>query len=214
MPTVFGVPPSPFVRKVRVFLAEKGIDYDLTPVPPFDMSEEHRKMSPLGKIPFFQDGDVITRDSSIICAYLEKKQPDPALYPGDLGLYARALWFEEYADTKLVEAAGPVFFEKVVKRFIFKQDPDQAKIDQVQAEVQPPVFDYLEAEIGDNENLAGPHFSIADIAITTQLAGLIHAGESVDASRWPKLAAFAERNFARPSFKTCIEGEKQMFSAS
>ncbi|NIR35171.1 MAG: glutathione S-transferase family protein, partial [Actinobacteria bacterium] len=45
-----GVNASPFVRKVRVALIEKGIDYELIPVMPMGVSEEFKKISPLGKI--------------------------------------------------------------------------------------------------------------------------------------------------------------------
>ena len=43
---------------------------------------------------------------------------------------------------------------------------------------------------------------------------LAHAGEGVDAGRWPKLAAYVERIHARPSFKACIEEEKAAFSSN
>ena len=81
MPTVLGVNLSPFVRKARVALAEKGIPYDLVPVFPQAADEEFRKISPIGKVPAFRDGDKGFSDSSVICLYLEKKHPNPPLYP-------------------------------------------------------------------------------------------------------------------------------------
>ena len=62
MPTVYGVNASPFVRKVRVVLTEKGIPYELEPVVPVNVSPEFRRMSPLGKIPAFRDGAVVQLD--------------------------------------------------------------------------------------------------------------------------------------------------------
>ena len=64
MPTVLGVSASPFVRKVRVALAEKNIPYDLVPIFPQAQDEEFRKLSPLGKVPAFKDGDKGFSDSS------------------------------------------------------------------------------------------------------------------------------------------------------
>jgi glutathione S-transferase len=58
--------------------------------------------SPLGKIPCFQDGDYTLPDSSCIIAYLERTNPRPALYPEDPKEYGRALFLEEYADSRLV----------------------------------------------------------------------------------------------------------------
>ena len=72
MPTVLGVNLSPFVRKVRVALAEKGVPYDLVPVFPQAADEEFRKISPLGKVPALRDGDKGFSDSSVINLYLER----------------------------------------------------------------------------------------------------------------------------------------------
>jgi len=48
---LYGAGPSPFVRKVRVVLAEKNVSYEHDPVIPIGVSDEFRKLSPLGKIP-------------------------------------------------------------------------------------------------------------------------------------------------------------------
>jgi glutathione S-transferase len=77
-------------------------------------------------------------------------------------------------------------------------------------EVQPTVFDYLEGEIGDGEYLVGGQFSLADIATASPFVNMQHGGETVDAGRFPKLAAYVERIHARPSFKALIEEEKAM----
>src|SRR5947208_41974 len=122
MRVLYGVNASPFVRKVRVALAEKGIPYEREDVIPINVTPEFRKISPLGKIPAFRDGERTLSDSSVICAYLERTHPTPALYPSDPYEYARALWFEEYGDTALLSAIGPkIFFKKVVAPIFFHQ---------------------------------------------------------------------------------------------
>ncbi|NOT57316.1 MAG: glutathione S-transferase family protein, partial [Deltaproteobacteria bacterium] len=83
MVTVHGANISPFVRKVRVLLAEKNIAYTLQPVNPFTAGPEYRKLSPLGRIPAFQDDQTTLADSSVICAYVERTNPQPALYPAE-----------------------------------------------------------------------------------------------------------------------------------
>ncbi len=216
MPTVLGVQPSPFVRKVRVFLAEKGIPYDLEPVPPFppaNATPEFRKVSPLGKVPGFRDGDFAISDSSVICAYLEKSHPKPPLYPADARHYARALWFEEFADSKLADAVGTLFFNRVVKKKYFKQEPDNRAVDTALRETLPPLLDYLEGQLGEADAFVGGRFSIADIAIASMLQNLRHAGEEIDAARWPHLARWAEAVLARPSFKACVEEEVKLFAS-
>ena len=213
MPTIHGVPPSPFVRKVRAALAEKGIEHDLVPVAPFNQPEEFYAISPLGKIPVYQDGDFTVPDSSVIIAYLERVHPNPSLYPSDPQEFARALFLEEYADTKLAETMGPVFFQRVVRKRIFKQEPDEDVVKKAIEEGFAPVFDYLEKTLGDREYAAGSAFSVADIAIGTQFQNLRHGDEDVDAARWPKLAEHVQRTLSRPSFKACVEDEIKMFAS-
>jgi glutathione S-transferase len=215
MPTVHGVNASPFVRKVRVFLAEKKIPYDLDPVLPFNVSAEFKKISPLGKIPVYTDGDVTLPDSSIICAYLERVHPNPPLYPSDPYECARALWFEEYGDGGLAPVAGTkVFLEKVVAPRFLNRPTDEALVEQALKEELPPMFDYLESQVGDGEGIVGGSFSIGDIGIATQFVNMRHAGVRVDAARWPKLAAYIDRVHSRPSFKALIEEEEPMFSSA
>jgi glutathione S-transferase len=211
MAILHGVPPSPFVRKVRAFLAEKGLPYELRPVPPFppaNATPEFRRMSPLGKVPAYSEGDFSISDSSVICAYLERTHAEAPLYPADARDYARALWLEEYADTKMAETLGAVFFNRIVKERFLGQKSDEAVVRRALDEQLPGVLDYLEGQLGDASYLVGGRFSIADIAVCTQLQQLRHAGETLAAARWPRLAAYAERILSRPSFKGALADEK------
>jgi glutathione S-transferase len=207
MPILHGVNLSPFVRKARVALAEKGIAYEAVPQLPFGAREKYVEISPLGKIPCWQDGDFTLPDSSCIIAYLERAHPEPALYPSDPKEYGRALWYEEYCDTKLVDVLTTVFFQRFVRPRFFKQEPDEELVHRTLTESLPPVLDYLEGEIGDREVLVGTHFSVADIAAASPFVNFAHAGQTVDADRWPGLAAYLGRIHARPSYKAIIEEE-------
>ncbi|MGH7820781.1 MAG: glutathione S-transferase family protein [Candidatus Binatia bacterium] len=214
MPTVYGIPLSPFVRKVRVAMAEKGLKYDLDPVIPVNVSAEYKKLSPLGKVPAFRDGDRTLADSSIICAYLERTHPSPPLYPSDPYDYARALWFEEYADGGLVTHIGPkVFFQKVAGPKFFNLKTDDAVVKKAVEEDLPPMFDYLESQLGDGATtLVGKQFTVGDIGVCSQFVNFKEAGYDVDAKRWPKLANYLAANHSRPSFKAVIEEEAGMLS--
>jgi glutathione S-transferase len=209
---IYGSTISPFVRKVRVVLAEKGLEYKVDPVNPFAPPPEFLAISPLKRIPAFRDTDLPEpnhlSDSSVICDYLEHKFPTPALYPNDPYQRARALWYEEYADSILAQTVGSgLFFERVVKR-IMKGQPDESVCQATLTQKLPPLFDYLEKEIGDKQFFAAGAFSIADIAVATMIVNFEHAGEAIDAARWPKLAAFVKRVHERPSFKACIDEER------
>ena len=205
--TLLGGGVSPFVRKVRVFLAEKGLDYQFEPVNPFGPPEGWREISPLGRIPAFKDGEKIINDSSIICAYLERRFPKPALYPTDDYEYARAVWFEEFADGGMIATMGPkTFFGCVLKPlFSGKSEPDPADVaaaEKCVAEECPKFWDYLERELGDNEYFVGNRLTIADIGVATGFVNLRYAGFAPERKRWPRLRAFIDRMHGRPSFKT------------
>jgi glutathione S-transferase len=213
MPVLHGVSLSPFVRKVRVALIEKGIDYELKSVMPGSSDESFRKISPLGKVPVYQDGDFSVPDSSVICAYLERAHPSPALVPTDERDCARALWFEEYADTKLIEVFNPIFSQRVIQTLIFKQPCDEALVARALADVIPPAFDYLEGVVPNEGWIVASEFGIADLSIGAMFVALRHARESVDSSRWPTLAAYIARVEARPSIAALIAEEEASLAA-
>ncbi len=209
---ILGANISPYVRKVRVYLAEKNIPYELEAVNPFAAGPEYRKISPLGKIPAMQDGDVTLADSSVICAYLERKHPQPALFPADAAAYGRALWFEEYGDGGVSTLTSVIFRQRVVVPLLFKQQGDEAAVQACIDKDLPPIFDYLEGQLGDNATaLVGGQFSIGDIGVATQFVNLRHAKCTVDAGRWPKLAKYIANVHARPSFAAVIAEEEAMF---
>jgi glutathione S-transferase len=215
MPTLYGAPVSPFARKVMVALAEKGIAYEHKPVVPAiappEMGRVGRDVSPLGRIPAYSDGDFTVADSSVIIAYLERVKPSPALYPQDTRDYARALWFEEYGDGGISPIMGTkIFFQKVAGPAFFKQPTDEAIVSKAINEELPPLFDYLESQIGNGEWLVGRNFSVGDIGVATQFAQGRLCGVSPDAKRWPKLSAYIDRALSRPSFAEAIGKAKAM----
>lgn len=77
------------------------------------------------------------------------------------------------------------------------------------SETIPFAFDYLEGQL-DGEYLVGRVFSVADISVGSVLRQYQLAGETVDASRWPKLAAYSEAILARGSFRSAAQAENQM----
>lgn len=215
MLVVHGANASPFVRKVRVALAEKGLDYELRPLLPFNVSAEYKKISPLGKIPALEDDGRALSDSSVICAYLERKHPDPSLYPSDPYEHGRALWFEEYGDSALAQnVSGALFFQTIVAPRFLQRPTDQAVIDKALTQDIPPLFDYLEGQLQAREVIAGTRFSIGDIGICTHFVNMQHAGYQVDAGPWPKLARYVAHVLARPSFAALIEEEAPLFRAA
>ncbi|MEQ8233943.1 MAG: glutathione S-transferase family protein [Gammaproteobacteria bacterium] len=214
--TLYGANVSPFVRKVRAYLAEKGLDYTLEPVNPFDPPDGYRTLSPLGKIPAWRDDDITLADSSVICLYLERRHPRPPLYPADDRDWARALWFEEYIDGAFVaKAGGGVFFPLVLAPMMMNQpvtEEVRATVSKVIDDDLRPMWDYLEGALGSHAFFVGDTLSMADLAVASVHVNLYHAGVDVDAAAWPNLAAFVERMFARPSLANLIAEETPTWS--
>jgi glutathione S-transferase len=208
-----GVSASPFVRKVRAALALKSIDYELVAVMPGAMDAAFRARNPLAKIPVWEEDGWNLPDSSVICAYLERIAPEPPLFPGDPRSYATELFWEEYADTRLVEVAGPVFFERVVHTKIFKQPADDAIVRRGIEELLPPVFDQLESLFVGRSRPDSPVPTIADLAVWSPFVNLEHAKVELDAARWPGLAAFVGEMNGDPLLGALVAEERAALAA-
>lgn len=207
LPILHGQNLSPFVRKVRVVLAHKGIEHEQKQVVPFGAGPDFIELSPLSKIPVWEEGDLVLPDSSVICGYLEQQYPTPPLYPAEAGARARACWFEEYADTKLAECLATIFFQRFVRPMFFKKDPDEALIADTMERKLPPALDYVTKELGDADFLVANQFSIADIATTSPFVNFRVAGAELDGERWPALARYVDRVFAQPAYVSIVEAD-------
>ncbi|MDH3583604.1 MAG: glutathione S-transferase family protein [Phycisphaerae bacterium] len=207
---LFGINFSPFVRKVRTVLELKQVPYELVPTNPREADDAFYRISPLRKMPAIIDGDRSLPDSSVICAYLERKYPSPAALPTDAYEFARSLWFEEYADTELVRVfGGHVFVEVVLAEKIFKRPPIQADIDLADREELPHIYSYLEGELGSRPCFCGDEPTLGDFALAGAFLNLRHCDRSPDASQWPKLAAFVKRMNAHPILARFFAEEEQ-----
>lgn len=218
---IYGTRGSPFVRKVLVALTEKNLPWELEEVNVFDPPDWFLELSPAKRIPVLRDRSIATEgvagtiaDSSAVCGYLERKYPDPALYPEDPLDYGRALWFEEYADTLVAARIGFGLLRTLLAAPARGEPPDLERARKTYHEDLPPLFTYLEGAIGDREFLVGDRFSIADIALVSQLAGMRLTRVAIDAGRWPNLANYAETHLARPSFAARLEELKSVMPES
>lgn len=198
---------SPFVRKTRMFMQEKNIPFESVHVDPTNLPEGFDKLNPLKRIPVLEHGDKTLADSAVICRYLETLFPDTPLYPTDPWQQARCSWFEKFADYELAAACTFAVFRNRIIMPLVGRPCDEERVQKALAKSIPPLFAYLDQELAGKEFLIGEHMTIADIAVASQLVNLHHGGESVDAQRYPNLAAFAERMHARPTFAKSISKE-------
>ncbi len=206
--SVYGIPESPFVRKVRVFMIAKGLKFRLVPVMPRDPSPTFRRISPFGKIPGYREGSLKLSDSSVICAYLEKKHPEPQLYPEEPEAFARALWLEELADSCLADLlTRKILYQVIVRPLFLKEKTDHAEVEKTLKEEIPPIFSMISEHLPCEDLIFGKDLSIADISIVSQLLSLKASGHEGRLKDWPKIDAYSQRVQAVPAFSQAVEAE-------
>lgn len=208
---LYGINLSTFTRKVRLALAEKGLEYQFEIAPMG--SPQVRALNPLGRIPVLEDDGAIIPDSSVIIAYLERAHPDRPLYPDSTRDLARALWLEEYADTRLREATVPFFAENVVKPLFRGKPSDTTALAQV-GPVRDESFDYLERELGESGFAASAALTVADVALGAQLITYRQGGGEISAARWPKLARYFGTLLGRPAWAAILVEEDKALAGA
>ena len=156
---------APNPRRVRMFLAEKGIDVDYVQVDiqkGENLSPEMRAKNPLGKIPILEldDGTCIA-ETDAICTYFEALQPEPPLMgktPVEKGIIS--MW-QRQVELAFMMQVG-MCFQHTTGYFKDRMVPvpeygEQAGINAAK------YLSILERRLANNEYIAGDHFSIADI---------------------------------------------------
>lgn len=211
---LFGNSFSPFVRKVLVVAAEKGIDLPVKNVRLGDANPDFRRASPFGKMPALADGDFAVSDSTAIVTYLEGTFPAVPMLPADPAHRARAIWFEEFADTMMSAIVFKCFFNRVVGPLFLKQPGNEATAVEGETKDLPPLLDYLESVVPAPDGfLVGDCLSIADISVASMFVNFDHARCAVDRTAYPKTYAWVAAMHARPSFAAIIATEKKILAS-
>jgi glutathione S-transferase len=157
---------APNPRRVRVFLAEKGIE---VPVAPVDMAAmEHRgpdvsSRNPLQRLPVLEldDGTVLC-ESIAICRYFEEIQPEPALFGrGAIGKALVEMW-QRRMELNLLFPVAQAFrhIHPAMKDWEVPQVPDWGEAN------KPKAIEFLrllDVELKEREFIAGDDYSVADI---------------------------------------------------
>jgi len=156
---------APNPRKVRIFLAEKGIEVPLVPV---DIGKaENRKpeflaRNPMGGVPVLEldDGTYIA-ETVAICRYFEEVQPDPPL----MGVDARDRAIVEMWNRRMeFEVAMPVMQSfRNTHEFFKGRIPQVPEYGAVCKEAAQKRLGWLDQELSGREFIAGDRYTIADI---------------------------------------------------
>ena len=81
--TLYSADRCPFAARVRIALAEKGLQYDLVEIDLDDRPAWMYDKNPLGKVPVLEEDGFVLPESLVINEYLEERYPDPPLWPAD-----------------------------------------------------------------------------------------------------------------------------------
>ncbi|RWC91210.1 MAG: glutathione S-transferase [Mesorhizobium sp.] len=157
---------APNPRRVRVFLAEKGIEVPLVPV---DMGAlEHKQQAvssrnPLQRLPVLEldDGTIIT-ESVAICRFFEELYPEPPLFgQGALGKAKVEMW-QRRIELNLLSSVAQAFrhIHPAMKEWEVPQVPEWGEANKPKA---VEFLKLLDAELAQREFAAGDSYSIADI---------------------------------------------------
>jgi glutathione S-transferase len=186
---------SPYVRKARVVLAEKGLAFDFIEESAWTADTTVPRYNPLNKVPALvtDDGESIY-DSAVICEYLDAIS-GANLIPAAPAERARVRRDEALGDG-IADAGIAVFLER--KREAARQDP--AWIGRQMDKVNSGIAALAKA-LGSKAYLGGVSPNLADIACACALFWVeFRMPEVAWRSAHPSLKAWAERMESRPSF--------------
>ncbi|MFN3514070.1 MAG: glutathione S-transferase family protein [Phenylobacterium sp.] len=198
---LYGAPmPAPNPRRVRMFLAEKGIDLPETPVNLFKRehkSPEYRAKNSLGQIPTLEldDGTAIS-ETVAICRYFEETQPEPPLFgatPVEKALVD--MWVRRIEFVVMMPVGNYWRHAHPRTAALLTQHKEFGESNR---ETYAGAQKWLDRELADREFVAGDRFTVADICLLSTVDFAEWIGLPLDPAH-ENLAAWRAQVSARPS---------------
>lgn len=198
---LYGAPmPAPNPRRVRIFLAEKGVDLPETPV---DMmkrehkSDEHKARNSLGQVPTLEldDGTCIS-ETVAICRYFDEVQPAPPLFgqtpfeKANVDMWVRRVEFQVMSPVGMYWRHAHPFTARLLTQFKDFGESNKALYAGAQK--------WLNAELADKPFVAGETYTMADICLLSTVDFATWIGLPMEAE-FANLKAWHDRVTARPS---------------
>lgn len=191
---------SPFVRKVRIVLAEKKMECEFEIDSPWTADSAVPNHNPLGKIPvlLLDDGTPLF-DSRVIVEYIDNVTPNNKLFPAPN---------RERIEVKRWEALADGLLDAAVAALLEGKRPDGEKsagwIERQLGKVDRSLA-FMADELGEKNFCMGTHFSMADIAVGTALGYLNFRFPAIDwQERHANLAKLYDKLMQRPSFAETV----------
>jgi glutathione S-transferase len=198
---LYGAPnPAPNPRRVRIFLAEKGVDLPETPV---DMRKREHKApafkakNSMGQLPTLELDDGTTISETVaICRYFEETQPEPPLFgttaveKATVDMWIRRVEFAVMTPVGMFWRHAHPYTAALLTQF---KDFGESNRETVMGGMK-----YLDRELADRPYLTGAAYTMADICALTTIDFADWIGLKMPADL-PHLKAWHERVTARPS---------------
>ena len=189
---------SPYVRKVRVVMADKKLDFSLEQENPWAPETTLQQVNPLGKVPclVMEDGSTLY-DSRVIAEYLDTISPVCKLLPPN---------GRDRAEVKVWEALADGVIDAAVLAFVERRDraPEQqsaAWIERQMGKVHAGLRE-MSVRLGEASYCMGVHYTLADVAVGCALGWLSLRFPGIDwRGDYPNLARLADKLAERPSFR-------------
>ena len=189
---LIGTHTSPFVRKVRIVLAEKKIDYELAIDSPWQDDSEVHNLNPLGKVPVLvlDDGTPLF-DSRVIVEHVDNVTPNNKLFPTPN---------RERTEVKRWEALADGICDAAASAFLEGKRPDSQQNARQHGKIARSL-EFMAEELGEKAYCQGTHISLADLAVGAALGYLCfrfpHVGWQ---ETHPNLTKLYAKLMLRPSF--------------
>ena len=186
MITLYDADRCPYCARVRIALAEKGIEYETVEVDLDDRPAWIYEKNPLGRVPVLEEDTFVLAESAVIDEYLDDRYPEPPLWPADPAERAlgRMLVFR---------------FDELSRPYYALRRGEDGAADRLDV-----ALGELDALLEGRPFLSGREFGLADIAY---VPWILRARDrlDVDLSRFSALADWQARLEVRPSIAAEIE---------
>ena len=196
---LIGSTASPYVRKVRIVMAEKKLDYDFVAEDVWSADTTISQSNPLGKVPcLVMEGGEALFDSRVIVEYLDTLSPVGKLIPAMGRERAEVKTWEALADGVLDAAILARLEANWAGRT--KAQRSQAWIDRQLSKAHASLK-AMSQGLGEKPFCAGIYLSLADIAVGCALGYLEFRFPDIDwRGSYPNLGKLYDKLMARPSF--------------
>jgi len=191
---------SPFVRKVRIVLAEKKIEYEFVIDSPWLADSKVPDINPLGKIPVLMlDDETPLFDSRVIVEYIDNVTPNNKLFPAPNRERTEVKRWEALADGVCDAAVAALLEGKRAKK--------EQSADWIARQRDKVIrgLEFMAKELGDKSFCMGTHISMADIAVGTALGYLSFRFPDIDwRTGHANLAKLYDKLMQRPPFADTV----------